>query len=69
MIAFGLGVEMEKIMRRRKETKGGDFGTEKEKHRVCFRIDFKILLITFNALHGSAPDYVFGATLPLSTCT
>lgn len=34
MIAFGLGVKMEKIMRK---GKGGDFGTKKEKEeKACF---------------------------------
>lgn len=55
MTAFGLRMEMEKIMRKRK---GGDFGTEKEKKKVSFWIDFKIFLITSNELHGLAPDYI-----------
>lgn len=49
MIASGLGVKMEKIMRkedRRREKEG----------RTCFLIDFKILLIHFNALHGPDPE-------------
>lgn len=49
MIASGLAVKMEKIMRkedRRREKEG----------RTCFLIDFKIVLIHFNALRGPAPD-------------
>lgn len=49
MIASGLGVKIEKIMRkedRRREKEG----------RTCFLIDFKIVLIHFNARHGPAPE-------------
>lgn len=54
MIAFGLGVKMEKIMRK---GKGGDFGTKKEKEeKACFLIESKIIVINLNALHGLAPD-------------
>lgn len=31
---------------------------------VCFRIDFKILLITFKFLHGLAPCYIFDLLIP-----
>ena len=31
---------------------------------VCFRIDFKILLITFKALNGLAPSYITDLSVP-----
>lgn len=31
---------------------------------VCFRIDFKILFITFKAINGLAPDYIFDIWTP-----
>lgn len=49
MTASGLGVKMKKIMRKE------DRRREKEE-RTCILIDFKIVLIHFNALHGPAPE-------------
>ncbi len=31
---------------------------------VCLRVDFKILLLTFRALHGLAPDYILDLSAP-----
>ena len=33
---------------------------------ICWRIDFKLLLVTFKALHGLSPGYIFDMLVPYS---